>query len=260
MIKVSFINYRGAIKEMKQKLKDTNKKSRAGFSLIEALLSLFLFFIITFASLEFFLSLKAHFFKIKEDEEMRLAAFVALDKMRIDFLEGGLGLLEPLKLGIFRAIYSNNEVITIRSKQDELILLSDALQGETRLSLKPPKDISKGREICIFNPFRGEVKNISTFDKESITLNSPLQSSYLKENSTVILIKQIFLSLEEKTGILRRKVNTSSAQPLLEDIEIFESDYEEKKNLVKIRLILKPQKEKEYEALIFPKNLALISF
>ena len=69
---------------------------------MESILALMLFLIVVLASLEFFGFTRNLFLKLKDKEETREAALLALDKMRVDLLAGGLGLLEPIKLGLLR--------------------------------------------------------------------------------------------------------------------------------------------------------------
>jgi type II secretory pathway pseudopilin PulG len=75
-------------------------RSEAGFSLIESLLSLSLFLIIFLSSLEFFGFTRDIFLKLKTKQEVKEAALATLDKMRFDLLKAGLGLQQPISLGV----------------------------------------------------------------------------------------------------------------------------------------------------------------
>jgi hypothetical protein len=94
-------------------------------------------------------------------------------------------------------------------------------------------------------------------DKESITLSSPVEYPYLSENASIVLLRTISVFLDEKKQVLRRKVNSSSAQPLLEGAGSFSFDLDKASNLVKLRLAHTTNKEKFYEVSVFPKNTAL---
>jgi hypothetical protein len=94
-------------------------------------------------------------------------------------------------------------------------------------------------------------------DDESIVLSSPLNFSFIKEKTSLIIVKKITLYLDEKKPTLRRKVNSSPAQPLLEETSFFDFERNKAVNLVKLRLQLKTNKEKFYEISVFPKNAAL---
>jgi hypothetical protein len=111
----------------------------------------------------------------------------------------------------------------------------------------------------VFDSTKGEVKSISSVDKESIVLSSPLNFSSLKEETSVFLLREVSLFLDKNKHILRRKVNTSPAQPLLEEVGLFDFHYEKATNLVRLSLSFATNKEKAYETSVFPKNIALAS-
>ena len=193
------------------------KNSEKGFSLMESTLALALFLIVVLASLEFFGFTRSIFLKLKDKEETREAALSALDKMRVDLLAGGSGLLEPVQLGLLEGITQNEDSLVILSKEKDLSPLNDLLEGQTRIRLQSTHKVKKGREICIFDRTKGEVKSISHTDKKSIVLSSPLNFSFLKEKTQFLLLKKISFFLDKDKQILRRKTNSSPAQPLLED-------------------------------------------
>lgn len=236
-------------------------KLEKGFSLIESLMSLSLFLIILLSSLEFFASARSHFLKLKDGQEINQAAYSALDKMRGDILQGGLGLLMPARLGVLECISKNNGTLIIYIKEKDLSLLTDLVSGQTRILVGSTKKIKKGRELCIFDSNKGEAKSISSVNSDSLVLSSPLNSSYQKDGTSLILLKKISLFLDEDKHILRRKINASSSQPLVEDVTSFDFNYEKSTNLTRLRLGLKANKnkEREYEISVFPKNVALAS-
>jgi prepilin-type N-terminal cleavage/methylation domain-containing protein len=231
--------------------------SQNGFSLIECVISLSLFLIIVLICFEFFGRTRNLFVKLKEKEEEREAVLAALDKMKTDLHRGGAGLSVPIQLGILEGISEDNSRLIIFSKEKELLLCNDLVEGQTRIQLESTSSLKKGRDICIFDSLNGEVLSISSVDKESIVLSSPLSFSFIKENASIILVKKISLYLDEKRPTLRRKVNSSPAQPLLEETAIFDFDMDKAAILVKLRLQLKTSKEKFYEISVFPKNAAL---
>jgi len=224
---------------------------------MESTLALALFLIVVLASLEFFGFTRGLFLKLKTNEETREAALSALDKMRVDLLAGGSGLLEPIELGLLEGISQEEGTLVILSKEKNLSPLNDLLEGQTRIRLQSANELKKGREICIFDSHKGEVKSISNADKKSIVLSSPLNFSFLKEKTQVCLLKKISLFLDKDKKILRRKTNASPAQPLLEDAILFGFSYEKASNLVRLHLALTSNKEKKYEIWVFPKNAAL---
>jgi len=233
------------------------KNSEKGFSLMESILVLALFLIVVLASLEFFGFTRSIFLKLKDKEETREAALSALDKMKTDLLAGGSGLLEPIELGLLEGISQNEGALIVLSKEKNLSLPTDLLEGQTRIRLQSTHKVKKGREICIFDRTKGEVKSISRVSKKSIVLSSPLNFSFLKEKTQILLLKKISLFLDKDKQILRRKANSSPAQPLLEDAALFGFSFEKESILVRLHLALESNKEKKYEISVFPKNAAL---
>ena len=232
-------------------------KPEKGFSLIESVISLSIFLVIVLSSLEFFGFARNIFLKLKNKEETKEAVLSALDKMKIDLLHGGSGLLVPIQLGILEGIIRNEDTLIILSKEKSLSPPNDLLAGQTRILLESTYNVKKGMELCIFDSAKGEVKSISSVDKRSIVLSSPLDFSFLKEKTCVFLLKKISLFFDEDRQTLRRKVNSSPAQPLLEEVALFDFTYEKVVNLARLRLSLQSKKEKEYEISVFPKNTAL---
>ena len=233
------------------------EKSKKGFSLIESILTLSLFLVLVLASLEFFGFTRNLFLKLKNKEETKEAALSALDKMKTDLLAGGSGLLEPIQLGLLEGITQNESTLIILNKEKKLFILNDLVEGQTRIRLQSTYKVKRRREICIFDRSKGEVKSISRVEKKNIVLSSPLNSSFLKEKTCVFLLKKISLFLDKDKQILRRRVNSSPAQPLLEEVTLFGFIYDKATNLARLRLALKSNREKEYEISVFPKNAAL---
>jgi type II secretory pathway pseudopilin PulG len=244
--------------EFNKKREDKRGKNwEKGFSLVESLLSLSLLLLLFLSSLQFFGFARNSFFKLKETETAREGALLALEKMKIDILQGGLGLLKALNLGLLRGIEEKNKTLIILSKEEDFQLLDNVAPGQTQIFLDNAKEMKKGREICIFDSKKGEIKGISSLTGKSITLDSPLSYSFLKEESRILLLRKISLFLDEKNQIIRRKVNNSSSQPLLEEVISFDFSYQEASNIINLCLILKSEKEKKYEISVFPKNMAL---
>jgi len=235
------------------------EKSNEGFSLIESLLSLSLSLIIVLSSLEFFGFTRNLFFKLKTKQETMEAALATLDKMRFDLLEAGLGLQQPISLGMLDGIAGSEDTLTIISKEDKFTPLSDLAAGQTSIQLDTTSKLKKGRKVCVFDSTKGEVKSISSVNKESIVLSSPLNFSSMKEETSVFLLREVSLFLDKNKHTLRRKVNTSPAQPLLEEVGMFDFHHEKATNLVKLSISFITDKEKVYETSVFPKNTALAS-
>ncbi len=239
---------------MQAKIRTKRKK---GFSLIESLISLSVSLIIFISAFEFFGFSRDVFLSLNKQEKAEEAATFSLDKMRIDILEAGLGLIQPIQSGLLAGLTVTDSMLTTLSRESEIPLNQDLVSGQTRISFSRSYKANKGQQICIIDSRKGEVKSISSAGRRSIILASPLEESYTKEDSALILLKRISYFLDEKTNILRRKVNTSPSQPLLEDVAQFDFDYDEPSNLVRVCFILESNKEKPYEMSILPKNMAL---
>ena len=235
------------------------KRSNAGFSLIESLLSLSLFLFILVSSLEFFISTRNHFFDLKDEQEVNQAAYATLDKIRLDLCESGRGLIAPQSAGLIEAIHASGNTLIIQSKDQDIPLGNDLVAGQTFIPLTSTAGINKGQNLCITDPEKREVKTIISVDKQGLTLSSALNSSYAKDDATVALIRTVSFYLDTHSGILRRKVNASPAQPLLEEVDSFDFAYEVASNIISLNLTLTTKEEKKYETSIFPKNMALVS-
>ena len=222
---------------------------------MEILISLTLFLIITISSLEFFISVKNHFFTLKKDQELELSAYAALDKMRIDFTGSGLGLLIFQKLGVVKCVELDSSMITVRSKDRALSLTNDLISGSTRISLHSTTGVKKGQELSICDRQKGEIAMVLSVDKESVAIASPIKFSYKQLTADALSIKKISFYLDIKGRILRRKVNSSPAQPLLEEVEAVNFSYDNASNLINVSL--KTSEERIYEISVFPKNLDL---
>jgi len=235
------------------------KHINSGFSLIESLISLSLFLFILVSSLEFFVSTRNHFFNLKNEQEVNLAAYATLDKIRLDLCECGRGLIVPQSKGILDAIQVTDVTLIIQSKDKDILPENDLVAGQTYIPVVSTTGIKKGQKLCFTDPEKGEIKTIISVDKQGLALSSSLNSSYRKDEATVILVRTVSFFLDSGRGILRRKVNASPAQPLLEDVLAFKVIYEATSNIVYLSLILKMKEEKDYETFVFPKNLALVS-
>lgn len=235
----------------------TRHKGKNGFSIIESILCLSFFLLIILGSLECLSFSRNIFCKLKNQEEARQSALAALDKIKIDLLSGGSGLFDPIHLGLIEGISEKENTLIISSKEKDLFPLHDIPAGQTRILLKSTYRLKKGRMICIFDSFKGEAKLISSVNKKYIFLSSPLNFSYQKEKIQLFLLKTISFYLDKNKMTIRRRVNSSSPQPLVEDVALFDFNYGNTTNLVKLRLAFKSKKEKFYEISVFPKNTAL---
>ena len=233
------------------------RKEEKGFSLLESLLSLSLFLIILLSSLEVFGIARNAFFKLNAEEKKREEVSFALDRMRLDLLDAGRGLDKPIQWGLLEGISRENDALTLLYKEDAFCADADLLAGQERISLQGTQIIKKQRQICILDSKKGEAKSVSSSEKGSIILTSPLNFSYPQEVTSLVLLRKISYFMDEKTQTLRRRVNASPSQPLLEDVSNFHLGYDESTHLVRLQITLKEEKEKAYEIHTFLKNMAL---
>jgi hypothetical protein len=228
-----------------------------GISLTETLISLSLFSLVVLASLEFFIHTRNLHQKLKSQQEATAAAISAMVRMKADLLAAGAGLLEPIHLGLLEGISNDENTLTILNKEKEWVSTDDLIQGQTMINLEDAPELKGGREACIFDPLKGEMKSVFSADKKSIALSSPLSFSFRKEKTRIILIQKVSFFYDGGKNIIRRRVNSSPAQPLVEDAAAFEFEYEAETNLARFRFTLNPNKRKGYELTVYPKNIAL---
>lgn len=256
--KLNKVNISQLKKDFGHQAHKTYESASTGFSLIESLLSLSIFLFILVTSLEFFVRTRDHFFELKDEQEVNQAAYTTLDKIRLDLCECGRGLAVPQSEGLLKAIAVSDNILSIQSKDTVIPLENDLAAGQTFITLASTAGIKKGQKLCFTHPEKGEVKSIISVEKRGLLLDSSLNYSYSKDEATVILIRTLTIFLDAGRGVLRRKVNASPAQPLLEEVIAFDVFYETTTNVISLSLVLKTKEEKQYEMSIFPKNMALV--
>jgi hypothetical protein len=99
---------------------------------------------------------------------------------------------------------------------------------------------------------------IAALEGDTAVLFEPLESSYAGADTRLSLLEEVTYFLDERTSVLRRKVNASPAQPLLDDAGLFEFAYLKEANQVSVKLAYKNNMERTHELSVFPKNLGLI--
>ncbi len=232
-----------------------NKK---GFSLFETLIALGLSLLVLVAAFEFFGITRSLFLKLKEAQENSQAVQAALVKLRIDLLRAGFGLEVPLRTAAIEGIEVTGTSLLILSREEVFVLSADAFSGETRISLERVSGLSPGRRVCLAEEERAEIHTIAALEGKTAVLTEPLATSYLGISAQLLLIEEVSYFLDERSGILRRKVNASPAQPLLDDTGLFVPLYLRGSNLVRVSLAGKANKERRHELSVFPKSLGLV--
>jgi hypothetical protein len=228
-----------------------------GFSLVEMLLIMGLSLLVFLAAFEFFGITRSLFYKLKGAEEDSLAIQAALEKLRIDLLRAGFGLELAIRAGAAEGITAGSSLI-ILSEEGEYLLSADCPSGETRIALERTSGLSAGNQICLADNVKAERHVIAVLEGNTVVLSSPLENSYKPAEARLSLFEEVTYFLDERTAVIRRRVNSIPAQPLLDNAGLFEFAYDEESNLVRIKLADKKNMERTHELSVFPKNLGLI--
>lgn len=226
-------------------------------SLLELLFSLTLFFIILLMGLQFIMTSRRQFLKLKGSYESRAALESAAEKIRHDIQAAGQGLFLPASLEIIAPISSGESELIIRNMRDYLNPISPLESGQSFIPLESTSGLARNRSLCFCGPDYGETASIETVTSAGIVLSSPLAHAYDPAESMFLQLNEITFFLDEDARIVRRRVNSGSAQPLLEDVGSFSFAYAADRHLVQVRLGRSLYKEEEYEVWIFPRNVAL---
>jgi len=231
---------------------------KGGFSLVECLLGMALSLFVITSSLQFFGLAQKVFFRLKEREEAGQGALAALDKMRIDLLHAGRGLAGEMALGLVDAARATEDELRTTSLEKPLMLTGTARAGDIRLLLASTADIASGQEICLSDGSAGEVRTVAAVEHGAVSLREPLERDYSLDTAVVSLLENVAYFLDGPARILRRRVNSGSAQPLLENIAAAIWLYDPEARLVRVRLELSVEGAHPHETTVFLKNPALV--
>jgi len=242
------------------------RAGRPAFTLVECLIGLSLSLFILLSSVEMFNLARKFFIKLKEAGEVSLATANALEKIREDAENAGLGLeaetyFTEEQPGNFHPVLAHSGHLVFFSLEEKISLEAPAEAGQNFLTVYASKTLAdrlkKGRSLILNNQRERNVELVSlvNFSGNRIYLSAPLGGDYKPEDSRVCLLEKVdyFLDLGQK--ILRRRVNDTSSQPLLEAALSFEFGYRPDTNVLTIRLCAGAKEEKSYELVVFPKNI-----
>ncbi len=212
-------------------------------------------FFVVISTLEFFGVAQKLFFRLKEKEECTQGAFAALDKMKIDLVRAGQGLVVPIALGLIEAVVPAERGLLITREVRSYSLAADVEAGAVRIPLTKTSGLSAGRALCIWDERNGEVRDIASVEPDSpaVVLASPLDSGYSRDRARMSLLESTSLYWDP-AQTLRRRVNLSSGQPLLENVSAADFLYDRAANLATIRLEIQSEGDRSYEISVFPKN------
>ena len=111
------------------------------------------------------------------------------------------------------------------------------------------------REICLVEGTRAELRVLAAADGAAAVLSVPAEGGYAAGPAQVLLLERIAFFLDADGRTLRRRVNGSSAQPLLEDVRSAVLDYDPVSNIVAFDVTLDAPGAKNHGLFYFPKNI-----
>lgn len=230
---------------------------RSGFTLLELLIGMAVFSIILAAGIGAFVQARGLFFKLKAAEEDIQAVDSALDRMRIDLVRAGRGLKDVMDRALVSAVEAMAGRLTILSAGAESSLVRDLASGSGRADIDSADGFKKGGMACFLEGCRGEIRNVSAVEGNSLVLDVPVGADYGAGACRVIGIESVRYFLGSVDRIVRRQVNASPAQPLIEEVDTFLFSYDAASNAATASLRLRSGKERTHGILVFPKNAGL---
>lgn len=233
----------------------------AGFSLLECLISLSLSLLILVSALEVSVQARRVFVKLREAQEKELGLAVALEKMREDLEIAGAGIPKLLSGAGLSPIQLNGQTLAIFSADRKTRLLADISSGQGYLLVEVNAALSsilkKGRAIYLTDGNYGELTYITSVSGNLLAVSPALNTAFEAARTEVIVLEKIELYLDSKQKILRRRVNSTTGQPLLEGAEGFAVLYQAESNLASLTISIESGgKAHECELVMYPKNLS----
>lgn len=226
-------------------------------TLMEGLIALSLMLLIMAALLESARICRQFFFKLKETQEFNQEIWAGQDRLRRDLNKAGLGLEPCLASGLLLAVESKASGFSIYCREASFPLKTELAAGSMVIPVDHNNSISRGQFIALIDDNRVELFRVERAEKDRLFLHQPIKESYSSQGY-VLAIEEIFYSYDQVNKIVRRRVNASSSQPLLEKVTSF-SWLSEASGPVKIKLTFESEKEMTYEIKVLPKN-ALIAW
>jgi hypothetical protein len=232
--------------------------TRKGFSLLECLLGLSLFFLAAAAAMEAFGTARTAFARLKSSQESQLSAYAALEKIRFDLARAGLGLAGAAERGAVEPVVASGSAMTLASAEAEFALAGDVAAGDDFVVLEEEnEELKPRREVCLIGPEGAEVRTVAAAAAGGIILDAALERPYDAATGHLVLLETVRIFLDDDGRTLRRKVNASPAQPLLDDVSSFVPSYDQDANLAAVRLTLAIPEEKTHVLSLCPKNARL---
>lgn len=223
-----------------------------GLTFVECLIALSLLLLIIASLIEISQICRRFFFTLKESQEFYQEIWAGQDRIRRDLNKAGQGLAPCLVSGLLLAVENKGTGLSIYSRESSFPLKTEVKAGSSSILVTHYSAISQRQLIALIDEQKIELFKVEKVEKNRITLNQPTRESY-SPNGSVLAIEEIFYYLDEKNNILRRRVNASSGQPLLENVKHFIWS-RDNHGQIKITLTFEKEKEMSYEITAFPKN------
>jgi hypothetical protein len=228
-----------------------------GVTLVECLIGLALSLVVVTAGLGSYMALQRAFLRLEARETSGQSALAAVDRMRIDLLHAGAGLVEEVRLGLLEPVAADAGELRTVTLDRPLALAAAAGAGDTRLLLASAAGLSAGRRIALRSGPSGEVRTVVRIDGASVVLDGPLASSYPAAETAVSLLETVAYFVDAAAGILRRRANASPAQPLAETVASAAWSYDRDAGLAVVRIELFIEGAHAHGTTVFVKNAAL---
>ena len=232
-------------------------RNRPGLTLFETLLSLVLFTGVILGGLDFYGRARRMFFRLSTGQDTSERVQSALDKIRLDVQDAGMGLIEPVRLDILRPVEATADGPVLWSAEREVSLPMGITAGTATITLAAGDGFAAGQVVCLFDKTKGELCSIRSVAAAEISLDAGPRADYAPGETTLILLHRVAFPWNVGERTLRRKVNAASAQPLLEDVVDFRLEDDAQTNLARIGIRPADDPENERVVTIYPKNAAL---
>jgi prepilin-type N-terminal cleavage/methylation domain-containing protein len=236
----------------------SGKKSPDGFSLLECLIGIVLFGFISLAGMEFFDLSRRTFIQLQSSEQAATDVFAAVDIITRDIQAAGAELQKPVDFGLLIPVAEEGNNLLCLHFVEQITFQGDLFAGQTAIPLSRPSTASGGADICLFDSNKGERIRLSKGSKYLLNLSIPLENDYRSEQATIFLLKKIAFYHDKKSHVLRRRVNSSPAQPLCEQSDSFSFNWDAANQLLTMTLSAGGKNGIKYQTKICPKNCRML--
>lgn len=193
-----------------------------GFSILELIVALtigltILVFVIANVS-----ESTSHTKRIISSKERMESIFHTVEMIRSDLTKCGMRLLEPAKFLGFPLFVNNDYSFKVIYGIETEILINDAAESATIISINRNDFFKKGKRIVIYDPDNRnyQINEIRAVNGDRLILATGLQNDYPK-NSSVVVLKEVEYKHYAEQNTLKRKVNKGYFQPLIEEVTDF---------------------------------------